>query len=711
MTSTLEVPHQPKTSDIKSGKLHNRLRFHRPFRSRTEILPPVSPNVFLLWKWELLNCILAIGMLGSMYGILRRYDGRRIPDYWGTTINLSTLIALIATILRALLAFVVAEIIGQAKWKYFAGDGRPGEGRPIRRLIETSRFYDASQGSLGAFKLLPTIIPDPHTLVAAMVMIVSLGTGSFAQQAIQTQSCQFPVDSANASLPISRNITAHGVGGINAFGPVSLPNLAAAMSSALGSDSEGIVSSINVGCPTGNCTFQNSIGGLYNTMGVCTSCIDASSLITSSGWTLKTGQQQAPVYDPSTGDYSFTPSAYFLENYTLPNKMSVHGTFDNITTGWQGTEFLISASAHLGLDWAGDLVSPEMRALSQWAFANLTIISPTWIPTRSGYTDYVAAACTLYPCLRSYNASVTSGRLNEVLVGTAPAVPDITGVFVPGTTTEAIQEALSGPHWKNYIFGTDPGARFQGIQSPCFVNGTVWSRESTSSTLDMQRLLLLHADPEPSGAYRFTVENTTAPAECIYSVDGVAHTAFSRMMIGTSFSGKCSAMSFLNKTGNTMQINCDKEYWLANFYSDDGTTGSSIIKRIESFTDRLSNKLRTGLLNTPESVSGQVLEVTVCSKINYSWLTFPAALVAVTSGLLAWTMFQSSRRRGREMVWKTSILPFLFYGDRFVVQNGEDVSGHSTESSRRDGAKEPLLDLHRMEAEARQQAVRFDAFN
>ncbi|KKY38547.1 hypothetical protein UCDDA912_g01384 [Diaporthe ampelina] len=170
-------------------------------------------------------------------------------------------------------------------------------------------------------------------------------------------------------------------------------------------------------------------------------------------------------------------------------------------------------------------------------------------------------------------------------------------------------------------------------------------------------------------------------------------------------------MSIVNSTGRTMQIDCGKTYWISKFYADGGTTAASVIRRFEAFTDRLSNKMRMGLLNNPEAVYGQVLQANVCSRIQYSWLTFPAVLAAVTTGLLAWTIFQSSRCRGREMVWKTSVLPFLFYGDRFVVQNGEDMSASSAESSRGDRAKEPLLDLDRMEAEAKQQVVRFDVFN
>lgn len=55
----------------------------------------------------------------------------------------------------------------------------------------------------------------------------------------------------------------------------------------------------------------------------------------------------------------------------------------------------------------------------------------------------------------------------------------------------------------------------------------------------------------------------------------------------------------------------------------------------------------------------------------------------------------------------------MFYSERFVVQNGEDMSAESTasNSSRRDAAKEALMDQDQMETEAKQQVVRFDLFN
>lgn len=660
----------------------------------TAPIPPTSANTFKLWKWEIFSCALAIGTLGSMYGILFCYDDQRIPD-WGTAINLSTLIALLATLLRAMLSFVVAEIIGQAKWKYFAGGGRPDEDVPMRRLIETSRFNDACQGSLGAIKLLPTIFRDPATLLSVMVMIISLGTGSFVQQAIQTRSCQFPMDSAHASLPISRNINFLNTGEDILTDIFNSSKLAAALSSALAPDSEELGSPISVGCPTGDCTFQNPIGGVYSTFGVCDLCSDTSSLIISSDWTL---------------DRFICEDV--IANYTLPSGLTAQVLRDTTCDSQVISPFAeLVVISEEGLDWAGDLVSPEMKALSQWAFTNVTILAPNWLPTSPKLTKYVAATCTLYPCLRSYNGSVTSGQLDEVLVNTVPAVPDVAALFEPDITTEAVQEALPLSLSKLDISMYSADVRFQAVQSPCVVNDTVWTKENKSSTLDLQRVLLLHADPDLSGARRFRIENTTAPAECIYGMQAMAVERF--LMADYLFNGSCVIGEFNGGTENASMIyycgeTYGETYWLESFFDDNGTTAASIIERVKTFTDRISNKLRMGLLNNPEVVSGQVLQASVCSRIYYSWLTFPAVLVAVTSGLLAWTMFQSSRHPGREMVWKTSILPFLFYGERFVVQNGEDVSGHSTGSSRRDEAKESLLSLDQMEEEARQRKVRFD---
>lgn len=684
-----ELPQQLR--NFQYGKLLNKFRNHPRPRPETVNEPQKSTNVLKLWKWEIFNCVLAFGMLESMHGVLLHYDGQRIPD-WGTAINLSTLIALMATLLEMMLAFVVSEIIGQAKWDYFAGGTRPNDTAPVRRLIEASRFNEASHGMLGAVKLLPLVIQDPVTLIAVMVMTVSLGTSSFAQQAIQTQSCQFPVNSAHASLPVTRNLTGSRVTNFDTDAAVSL---------ALGPENEDIGSPISVECSTGNCTFQDSIGGTYSTLGMCSSCVDVSSLITST-------EQQCPY-----------PDCVFATKVTLPNGMSIN----NITRSTEQSTSLLALSTEdmdlwtgiADLDWAGDLVSQDMKGLSLWATKNITMLAPSLVPS-SGFSGFVAVSCTLYPCLRSYTSEIRLGKLNEVFAGAIPAVPDVVDfVKETDTTTVTTQDIESLLH-NSTLKGMYAADYYKVVQSPCLVNGTVWIKEETFSTLNLQRVALAHVVPDPSGAIRLKVEYIAAPAECIYGADLSSLFAL-RTAMATALNGSCTMSIQSDDKNHTLNsedviMTCVDKFWLTSFHDGNEITAASIINRIQAFADRLSNKMRMGLLNDPEAVSGQVLQMTVCTNIYYSWLAFPAALVAITSGLLAWTMFRSSRRQGRRMVWKTSILPFLFYSERFVVQNGEDMSADSTESARRgEGVKEPLLDLDQMETEAKQRKVRFDLFN
>lgn len=663
------------------------------------IIRPTARNIISLWKLEIFNCLLAIAMLGSMYGILRHYDGEPVPD-WDIPINLSTLIAFITVIFRTSLVLILAEFIGQAKWKYFVGNGR--EDPPMRRLIEASRFNDATQGLFGALKLIPTITGHPEILLAIIVIIVSLGTGSFVQQAIQTRLCQFSTDSINASIPISRNITYNYTNNKKR----NTPNIAAAISSSLAPDNTELGWPILAECPTGNCTFQNSIGGLYNTLGVCSLCVDTSSLITSTRWT-------EPYFALNVTE--------FMGNYTLPNGLSIRAMFHNGSmAGWQDTGLSVSSirppnlknpkSTGLrdwtgDLDWAGDLVNPEMRALSQWAFANVTVLTSNWLPTSFGYTEYLAVTCTLYPCLRTYNASVKMGKLDEVLINTVPVAPN---AATSNHTAEALLKAPSWISWEEMMM-VDSSTSLEAVQSPCLVDHTVWTKDNLSSTIDKQNLLLLQADPGPNRTRHFKVENTTAPTECIYGMDIMTWQEVMRSMITTTFNGSCYAWSLPSLDVDT-EIDCYNSNWLSSFFDDNGITTSDIFERFQAFADRLSNKIRMGLLDNPAYMFGQTVQTTVCVNIGYAWLVFPTVLVCITTGLLAWTVFWNWRRRGSEIVWKTSILPFLFYGERFIVQNGEDMSAGSTNSSR-GATKEALMDLHQMQREAKQQLVRFNVLN
>ncbi|KAI1082146.1 hypothetical protein F5B20DRAFT_23841 [Whalleya microplaca] len=662
----------------------------RPYKK-----PEDDTCILYFWKWEILNLFLAIAMLGGIYGVLQHYEDRRVPD-WGPSINLTTLTAILATVLRVSLGFVIAEIIGQAKWSYFTGD-RPTTGYgPIRRLIKTEHFDLASRGLFGSIRLLPTILTDIATLLAVLVMIGLLGIGPLVQQAIQTRTCQFPLDGISSRLTISRNITAGQPGNGNSiWGPLDGPSLQAtlAYSFAPSEDDQGVLP-MAIYCPTGNCTFSNSIGGIYSTLGMCSYCINTTSFISSINWTATVWSQ---AYSKNGSVWNVDPRLYSMTNYTLPNGMTIQAQFGDSSNT---TELVVTASRN-DLDWASSRVTPKMRALSQWAFANVTIFTPNWDPKSGGFADYISVTCTLYPCLRSYTGSVTNGMLNESLISTMPVVPNVIGSFPQNATTEDIYNTDS-LDFNAMIWGTSGGTRFQAIQSPCLVDDTVWTDTNMSSVTDKDRLLLLQADP--TKGRNFFIENTAAPRGCIYDMDIVAWSDFSSFLIDTTFNGTCSAYSY---SSGRKKLDCHDEFWLAKLYSDDGITVSGVVEIVEAFTDRLSNKLRMGLINNPSEVLGQVWSTTVCTTTDRRWLLFPTVHIAVTAGLLSWSVMRTWRHRGHELLWKSSVLPFLLYGERFVVQNDEDVSASSIDSSPAEGRP---LNLRQMESEAKQREVRFRRF-
>ena len=119
----------------------------------------------LVWKWEILALVTAIGLLVATFVTLRAYDDNEYSD-WPYSINLNTLLAIYTTILRALLLIPIAQgemnhppgcpmpsadpchprisVISQEKWNWFL---RP---QPLHHL---ESFDLASRGAWGSARL------------------------------------------------------------------------------------------------------------------------------------------------------------------------------------------------------------------------------------------------------------------------------------------------------------------------------------------------------------------------------------------------------------------------------------------------------------------------------------------------------------------------------------------------------------------------------
>ncbi|KAK7974379.1 hypothetical protein PG989_016227 [Apiospora arundinis] len=222
------------------------------------------------------------------------------------------------------------------------------------------------------------------------------------------------------------------------------------------------------------------------------------------------------------------------------------------------------------------------------------------VSTLPGLFSVVAAECLFYPAIQHYTGSVVNGALTEERIG-----------------------------------------------DPIFLNN-----------LDV-----------PGGLV--TIDNATAPERCLYGfrseLDKVYFGGyednfdFPRLIFGSAPTEFCATLY------NFTALSCES-WWLNNIFNGGHATVESIDTLIGSGIKSYTNQLRaygTDWDNNPLKASGTVMETTVCTQFNWVWLVYPLAMLIGTLILFMAICISSSGLFGggvQETVWKSSVLPLLFYG-------------------------------------------------
>lgn len=118
----------------------------RPTRStfRRRLIRKTRDLVSRLWLWESAACLLSLVMLGLIcYNLIKLHDNPTF--YWTWPWNVTSVLALAVTIMKASLLIPIASSLGQLKWHWF---------RRSRSLKGLELFDEASRGSLGSIRLL-----------------------------------------------------------------------------------------------------------------------------------------------------------------------------------------------------------------------------------------------------------------------------------------------------------------------------------------------------------------------------------------------------------------------------------------------------------------------------------------------------------------------------------------------------------------------------
>lgn len=622
-------PSVPASHFTKSASL---MDDQKSIKHPTERLQQSAPRVLWSWKWEILALLAGLGVFVAMLVILLKQNNCG-TDEWVFLLNLNSLIALLSTIYRAVLVAVAAEVVSQSKWVYFWSSTSP---LPLLRL----QYFDrASRSIWGAIRLFPYVAKrSPAALAAALILVVSFGVGPFMQQSIGTIARDFVVEDGVAKIPVTRNIDGNDtyyrtLDGL-VYGMWDFKyNVRASILSALSNPNSNDSAIIPI-CSSGNCTFPSWDSGLptrtdrevtHVTAGMCSRCFDVGSLIT--------------VFN----DTSSPPV------WKLPNDVNV--------TAFDRANWLTIASTG-NLTWANSVIPLEQAAIYRWAFANVTVLSLSFsgqdADEKEGYPETPRAlVCPIYPCLRSYSASVSNGRLMENLINTQPMYPDAmnnTGssfAFGEGPFPEA---------------GVTPGEEqhIAAIQSPCLVNGIVYTTANFSSYLNATDARILSPDTAPD------YPPTKVPQQCLFKVNTFFYMMLSSYLQKFVFDGVCSW-----DTRQGLSINCKDSYWLAQFWELTLATEDTITNRFSSFAEAATRQFRLGLARDEtleNNVSGTAMRTKPYTVIDLKWLIFPITLLAIETVVLVWMIGRSLWFKNSEMVWKSNVLPFLYHREKFITQ-------------------------------------------
>lgn len=555
-------------------------------------------RVIKFWIFEVISTILSIGLIVATFSILAHFDGQVVPD-WPFGISLNTLIALLSTICRALVLVVVAEVIGQKKWFWFSSAPRP--------ISHFQRFDSGSRGLLGSLRLVFTAPGSPTALFGSLIIILSLAMGPFSQQAIKSIECPQYVSGVNASVPVAHfaSLTFFRIGA--GEWRVSYDTQGAMINGLL--NPTGNDSAVSATCQTGNCTFTpDSTNITYSSIGLCSSCIDVTSTIS----------------------YNISQIEDYDMNYTLPSDAWI----DSQRASMWGK--FLDVRPDYNLSWASTLFSDDFATTAPQSLINVTILEATNVTANWDDTSpqaVVAAACTLYPCLKNYYGQVSDGVFTEEVVSTVPA-------------TDYVPISVYAGDTYNYT----------ALKTPCVIEGKEYNSSNNFAGVPSNYTFVNVTGQD--GVY-------TAPDVCLYKMYWIYANAMAYFMETTLFTSGDSGCIWEDDAGPEF-IFCTDALWLEPLYNSGNATFDTISTAIEQFSTAVTNKFRTaGTSNDDsslhETVLGAVSQTTVCISFEWQWLLLNVIVILISTILLISILVQHYRYP-EQPIWKSSLLPFLFYG-------------------------------------------------
>ncbi|KAF5661368.1 hypothetical protein FCIRC_11847 [Fusarium circinatum] len=623
-----------------------------------------APQACSVWLLEFLLLLFSGLLLGGICAILAHYNHKPLPDWnnlMGVTLN--TLLAVLATVLRATIAFIVFEVIAQLKWHWISERFRP--------MQDMQRFDHASRGVYGSIKLLPLAIKHPWAVIAIAVAVASFATGPFVQQTVQTYPCRHMLQSRNHSANVwVVNSDYDWPAGLRLGLYYPKTELQTAIQDAVVNPYTSSNPSQFFKCSTGDCEFPTygddekepqSERLSYATLGMCSRCVDIHDLVQGPKKVKYPGSMRYVFSLPDIAGYEPFSEGITRSPMNISFGPAPQGNYPN-----GNVEMRIRTINNV--TWTRPLSSTAFQDRAKSSIANLTILAASQDhcytlsngtvrcphcqappdtfktcdgPTAAfGATDYIAATCIIYPCIKYYTGQVRKGEILERKVRDIPL----------------------DQQPEDIVFFQEP---WMGVQQPCLVNSTLYtSKNMSTAQLSSDHVAKVQTytsvTKEQGMDERVDLATINAPLECIpWFLDYFRNTYNAKCETGLYTPAPdwiCSP-----DTGSWVPELGPRPYsqHLAGFRRNGTASFEDVWEIVHSMTERITtafrNEGRGPFFDAQVKVIGQAFETRTCVRVAWAWLALPALLVLTCTILLIRTAIHAKS----VVNWKASVLPFL----------------------------------------------------
>jgi hypothetical protein len=644
------------------------------------------------WKWPWkLEFIASIIILASPFIIVSTvlpHAGLPLPR-WKLGLTINTLLSIYNVIFKACLTFVVASCVCQLQWTWFSTGHRP--------LYDSVRYQNAAQGFWGSLQLLwDHKIQQPLTALGVLILIVVVAIDPFIQQIVSPVNCVETLRNQTATLQRTNLVdywsgyASWYVGDSVRMGEVASYNPSDSMSWQ---------------CWTGNCTFSEP----YATLGFCNTCQDLSDAIvlnTTYGCQNAAGNSSSEISELSETACSRLGSGVawrvvdMSTNLYLGNYSDFSGQeWLNITLDLLGHGGVIPSSHALatGFPFLPNNISnvfgviillgvtPDAAGkINVTNNADLTNCNTTEAQNTWSCRGYGAAACTLSPCARVYNATVSGGQLEEQVLLQSDSMG-----FAKNATDPIRDDSGSVP------------ISFSIIDAQCLSQEQKGELEERGLHIDnSSRWLPFNFSTMADG---FIGQYSTGGVEewdpliasllserCLYLMYQPYSTVITSALFNESLQGTVQSAWVSNDTSPTSGI-ANYAFWqytgpsiLLPMWNNSNMNFDGVQSVFANLSDIATAWTRAHgqpLYSAP--ANGTILHIATCLQVQWAWLSFPAFLALLSLVLFALVVLITNRE---EMpIWKNSPLVW------FMRDPG--VNGEATIESMEERSKDIMVTL------------------